>query len=84
MKENTKPDHSKYTKFRVLIPQWLVLNTEYSKYNSNPQLEISTLTSAITEVNKNIPKIIDEIVCRVKVIMLQPWNMFIIIDNIFK
>ena len=77
LKENTKSDHRKYTKFRVLIPQWLVLNTEYSKYNSNPQLEIGSLTSAITEVNKNISKIIDEIVCRVKVIMLQPWNMLL-------
>ncbi len=77
LKENTKSDPSKYTKFRVIIPQWLVLNTEYSKYNSYPQLEISTLTSAITEVNKNIPKIIDEIIYRVKTITLQPWNVLL-------
>ena len=77
LKKNIKLDNSKYKKFRVILPQWLVINTEYKKFNSNFQLEISTLTSTITEVNKNIPKIIDEIIEREKIIMTQPWNMFI-------
>ncbi len=61
----------------VILPQWLVINTDYKKFNSNFQLEISTLTSTITDVNKNIPKIIDEIIQREKIIMTQPWNVFI-------
>jgi tRNA G46 methylase TrmB len=77
LKKNTRFDNSKYKKFRVIIPQWLVMNTEYSKFNSNPQLEISNLTSTITEVNKNIPKIIDEIIYKEKTIMTKPWNIFI-------
>ncbi|MER5175613.1 MAG: hypothetical protein ABJB73_07535 [Candidatus Nitrosocosmicus sp.] len=77
LKKNIKLDNSKYKKFRVTLPQWLVINTEYKKFNSNFQLEISTLTNTITEVNKNIPKIIDEIIEREKIIMVQPWNMFI-------
>ncbi len=40
-------------------------------------MEISTLTSTITEVNKNIPTIIDEIIQREKTIMTHPWNIFI-------
>jgi hypothetical protein len=75
-KDNTKSGHSNYKKFRVIIPQWLVINTEYKKFNSNFQLEISSLTSTITEVNKNIPKIIDEIIQREKTILTHPWNLF--------
>jgi hypothetical protein len=75
-KDNPKSDNSNYKKFRVIIPQWLVINTEYKKFNSNFQLEISSLTSTITEVNKNIPKIIDEIIQREKTILTHPWNLF--------
>ncbi|MDQ6723880.1 MAG: hypothetical protein M3Z01_06405, partial [Thermoproteota archaeon] len=77
LKKNIKADHSKYKKFMIILPQWLVINTDYKKFNSNFQLEISTLTSTITDVNKNIPKIIDEIIQREKIIMTQPWNVFI-------
>ncbi|MBA3750745.1 MAG: hypothetical protein H0X03_07655, partial [Nitrosopumilus sp.] len=77
LKKNTKFDNSKYKKFRVIIPQWLVMNTEYNKFNSNPQLEISNITSTITEINKNIPKIIDEIIYKEKIIMTKPWNIFV-------
>jgi hypothetical protein len=77
LKNNTESKHVKYKKFRVIIPQWLVINTEYKKFNSNFQLEIGNLTSIITEVNKNIPRIIDEIIQREKTIMTQPWSIFI-------
>jgi len=68
---------NKYHKFRIVIPQWLVMNTDYKNFNTYFQLEISTLTNTITEVNKNIPKIIDELVGREKIILTKPWNMFI-------
>jgi hypothetical protein len=77
LKNNTESKHVKYKKFRVIIPQWLVINTEYKKFNSNFQLEIDNLTTIITEVNKNIPRIIDEIIQREKTIMTQPWSIFI-------
>ena len=77
LKHNIESKYVKYKKFRVIIPQWLVINTEYKKFNSNFQLEIGNLTSIITEVNKNIPKIIDEIIQREKTIMTQPWSIFI-------
>ncbi|MBA3977631.1 MAG: HD domain-containing protein [Nitrosopumilus sp.] len=68
---------NKYHRFRIVIPQWLVMNTDYKNFNTYFQLEISTLTNTITEVNKNIPKIIDELVGREKIILTKPWNMFI-------
>ncbi len=77
LKHNIESKYVKYKKFRVIIPQWLVINTEYKKFNSNFQLEIGNLTSIITEVNKNIPRIIDEIIQREKTIMTQPWSIFI-------
>ena len=77
LKNNIESKYVKYKKFRVIIPQWLVINTEYKKFNSNFQLEIGNLTSIITEVNKNIPRIIDEIIQREKTIMTQPWSIFI-------
>ncbi len=77
LKNNIESKHVNYKKYRVIIPQWLVINTEYKKFNSNFQLEIGILTSIITEVNKNIPRIIDEIIQREKTIMTQPWSMFI-------
>jgi hypothetical protein len=77
LKHNIESKYVKYKKFRVIIPQWLVINTEYKKFNSNFQSEIGNLTSIITEVNKNIPKIIDEIIQREKTIMTQPWSIFI-------
>ena len=77
LKHNIESKYVKYKKIRVIIPQWLVINTEYKKFNSNFQLEIGNLTSIITEVNKNIPRIIDEILQREKTIMTQPWSIFI-------
>ncbi len=68
---------NKYHRFRIVIPQWLVMNTDYKNFNTYFQLEISTLTNTITEVNKNIPKTIDELVDREKIILTKPWNMFI-------
>jgi hypothetical protein len=68
---------NKTKKFRVIIPQWLVINTEYREFNSNFQLEINNITSTIAEINKNIPKIIDEILQMEKTIMTYQWNIFI-------
>ena len=64
-------------KYRVILPQWVVLNTEYKKFNSNFQSEINNITNTIAEVNKNIPNLIDEIIYREKIIMNQPWNLLI-------
>jgi tRNA G46 methylase TrmB len=74
---NAKSTENKAKKYRVIIPQWLVINTEYRDFNSNFQLEINTITSTIGEINKNIPKIIDEIVQMEKTIMIHRWNIFI-------
>jgi tRNA G46 methylase TrmB len=54
--------NSKNVIFRVIIPQWLVINTEYKRFNVFSQAEINTVTSIFSDVNKNIPKIIDEII----------------------
>ncbi|WP_458720104.1 HD domain-containing protein [Candidatus Nitrosocosmicus sp. R] len=48
--------------FKVMIPQWLVINTEYKRFNIFSQTEINTVTNILSDVNKNIPKIIDEII----------------------
>ena len=48
--------------FRIIIPQWLVMNTEYKRFNIFSQTEINTITRIISEVNKNVPRIIDEII----------------------
>ncbi len=64
-------------KYRVILPQWIVLNTEYKKFNSNFQSEINNITNTIAEVNKNIPSLIDEIINREKIIITQPWNPLI-------
>jgi tRNA G46 methylase TrmB len=72
-----KKESNKSNKFRIIIPQWLVMNTDYKYFNAYFQLEISTFTNTITEVNKNIPKIIDELIEREKVILTKPWNIFI-------
>jgi len=74
---NAKSTENKAKKYRVIIPQWLVINTEYRDFNSNFQLEINTITATIGEINKNIPKIIDEIVQMEKTIMIHRWNIFI-------
>lgn len=62
--------------FFIFIPQWLVMNTEYKRYNIYSQIEIKSLTGIISDINKNIPKIIDEIVFREKTILIHPWNIF--------
>lgn len=64
------------TKFSILIPQWLVINTEYKRYNINSQIQITSLASTISDINKNIPKIIDEIVFREKTILTHSWIIF--------
>src|SRR3712207_6723790 len=56
-----------------MIPQWLVLNTEYKRFNVNSQLQIESLTRIISEVNRNIPRIIDEIIYRERATLKQPW-----------
>ena len=75
--ENKKLDPNKSNKFRIIIPQWLVMNTDYKNFNAYFQLEISAFTNTITEVNKNIPKIIDELIEREKIILTKPWNLFV-------
>lgn len=76
-KENEKTRPNRHNKFRIVIPQWLVMNTDYKNFNAYFQLEIGSLTNTITEVNKNIPKIIDELIEREKIILTKPWNVFI-------
>ena len=61
--------------FKVMIPQWLVLNTEYKRFNMFSQAEINTITSKISDVNKNIPKIIDEILFKEKPILKNSGNI---------
>ena len=75
--KNTRTKDNKMKRFRVIIPQWLVINTEYKKFNSNFQLEMNTLTAIITEINKNIPSIIDEMLQIESTIMIHSWNIFI-------
>jgi len=60
-KKNESTDN-KNAIFRIIIPQWLVINTEYKRFNIFSQTEINTVTSILSDVNKNIPKIIDEII----------------------
>src|SRR4029078_4431089 len=75
--KNTRTKDNKMKRFRVIIPQWLVINTEYKKFNSNFQLEMNTLTATITEINKNIPSIIDEMLQIERTIMIHSWNILI-------
>jgi tRNA G46 methylase TrmB len=65
--------NNKKWRFRIIIPQWLVLNTEYKRFNANSQLQIESLTRIISEVNRNIPRIIDEIIYREWAALKQPW-----------
>ncbi len=60
-KKNKLTDGKNAT-FSVIIPQWLVINTEYKRFNIFSQTEINTVTNILSDVNKNIPKIIDEII----------------------
>lgn len=62
--------------YKVIIPQWLVLNTEYRRFNMFSQAEINTITSKISEVNKNIPKIMDEILFKEKPVIKNSGNIF--------
>lgn len=85
IKNNTKPDLTNRNKrsvedttapvFKVMIPQWLVLNTEYKRFNVFSQSEINTITNKISEVNKNIPKIMDEILFKEKSVIKNSGNI---------
>lgn len=66
---------NKVKKFKILIPQWLVINTEYKRYNTFSQTEIDVITEIISDINKNITIIIDEIIFREKTILKYPWNI---------
>ncbi|WP_148685183.1 HD domain-containing protein [Candidatus Nitrosocosmicus hydrocola] len=61
--------------FKVMIPQWLVLNTEYKRFNMFSQAEINTITSKISDVNKNIPQIINEILFKEKPVLKNSGNI---------
>ena len=61
--------------FRVIIPQWLVINTEYKRFNIFSQPEINTITNILSGVNKNIPKIIDEIIFKEKPVLKHSGNI---------
>lgn len=61
--------------FRIIIPQWLVINTEYKRFNIFSQTEINTITNIISDVNKNIPKIIDEIIFKEKPVLKHSGNI---------
>ena len=73
-KKNESTD-SKNAIFRVIIPQWLVINTEYKRFNIFSQSEINMVTSLLSDVNKNIPKIIDEIVFKEEPFMKHSANI---------
>ena len=60
---------------RVIIPQWLVINTEYKRFNVFSQTEINTVTNILSDVNKNIPKIIDEIIFKEKPVLKNSGNI---------
>jgi tRNA G46 methylase TrmB len=61
--------------FKVMVPQWLVINTEYKRFNMFSQSEINTITIKISEVNKNIPKIMDEILFKEKYVIKNSGNI---------
>lgn len=61
--------------FRIIIPQWLVINTEYKRFNIFSRTEINTITNIISDVNKNIPKIIDEIIFKEKPVLKHSGNI---------
>ncbi|HKX96646.1 MAG TPA: hypothetical protein VJL78_02300 [Candidatus Nitrosocosmicus sp.] len=60
---------------RVIIPQWLVINTEYKRFNIFSQTEINTVTNILSDVNKNIPNIIDEIIFKEKPVLKHSGNI---------
>jgi tRNA G46 methylase TrmB len=74
MKKNEIPDN-KNAIFRIIIPQWLVINTEYKRFNIFSQTEINTVTDIISGVNKNIPQIIDEIIFKEKPVLKNSGNI---------
>lgn len=73
-KKNESTDN-KNAIFRIIIPQWLVINTEYKRFNIFSQTEINTVTDIISDVNKNIPKIIDEIIFKEKPVLKDSGNI---------
>ncbi len=73
-KKNESTDN-KNAIFRIIIPQWLVINTEYKRFNIFSQTEINTVTNIISDVNKNIPKIIDEIIFKEKPVLKDSGNI---------
>ena len=73
-KRNEMPDN-KNAIFRIMIPQWLVINTEYKRFNIFSQTEINTVTDIISGVNKNIPQIIDEIIFKEKPVLKNSGNI---------
>ncbi|WP_144732976.1 HD domain-containing protein [Candidatus Nitrosocosmicus arcticus] len=73
-KKNESIDN-KNAMFRIIIPQWLVINTEYKRFNIFSQTEINTITNIISDVNKNIPKIIDEIIFKEKPVLKHSGNI---------
>ncbi|WP_458745530.1 HD domain-containing protein [Candidatus Nitrosocosmicus sp. T] len=73
-KRNEMPDN-KSAIFRIMIPQWLVINTEYKRFNIFSQTEINTVTNIISGVNKNIPQIIDEIIFKEKPVLKNSGNI---------
>jgi tRNA G46 methylase TrmB len=77
MSRNTRSlvDDNSITVFKVMIPQWLVLNTEYKRFNMFSQAEINTITNKISNVNKNIPQIIDEILFKEKPVLKNTGNI---------
>lgn len=62
--------------FQIVIPQWLVMNTEYKRFNIFSQSEINTITSIVSEVNKNTPRIIDEIIFNQKPALKNSGSIF--------
>lgn len=73
-KRNELPDN-KNPIFRIIIPQWLVINTEYKRFNMFSQTEINTVTNIISGVNKNIPQIINEIIFKEKPVLKNSGNI---------
>lgn len=73
-KRNEMPDN-KNAIFRIIIPQWLVINTEYKRFNMFSQTQINTVTNMISGVNKNIPKVIDEIIFKEKPVLKNSGNI---------
>lgn len=68
-------DNNTTAVFNVMIPQWLLLNTEYKRFNMFSQAEINTITSKISTVNKNIPSIINEIIFKEKPVLRNSGNI---------